>query len=394
MIYHLLTIYFECHILLFMDKKAPLYRTIYNDLLRKIETEEYQKGDKIPTELEWAKLYKVSRITSKKALDLAAENHIIVKYPGKGSFISSESKKMIGRKASENKKIVGIIQHDLSDSFGLEIFKTLQTLTQDAGMLALTGISNDDTATEKELISSFLDFGVDGLIIKPVHNETFNNEILKLIIDNFPVVLIDRYLKDVSCPNVVSNNFKGAMDGMKYLYSLGHKKVGIFSRPIGSTTTLMEREKGIMQAIMESGYPFRPEWRCTDLEGLDRKDKTCSEEVKKRVRSFLQKNRDITAIFGLKYSVIPVVEEVAFELGIRIPEDLSLICFDVPDNLVSHIKPLTHLRQNEAEMARRAFDSVLLRMDKQPPVYRQEVEVDLVIGSTTAQVRTEAPARP
>jgi len=43
-------------------------------------------------------------------------------------------------------------------------------------------------------------------------------------------------------------------------------------------------------------------------------------------------------------------------------------------------------------MARRAFDSVLLRMEKQPPVYRQEVEVDLVVGSTTAQVRTEHPA--
>lgn len=370
-----------------MAGKTPLYRVIYEEILHKIETGEFKPGQKLPTEVELAEQYRVSRITSKKALDMAAEHHIITRRAGLGSFVTDNSKKMIGRKLHTTKRVFGIIQHDIADSFGLQLFQRLEQLAQEKNILTLTGFSNNDIDTEKKLIQDFFRYGVDGFIISPVHNETFNNDILKLILDGFPVVLIDRYLKDISCPNVISKNFEAACEGMNYLYSLGHRNIGILSRPLDSATTLLEREKGIMRAVIESGHTLRHEWWLTSLEQIDTKNEESFDNAKEQIRRFLSANRDLTAIFGLKYSVIPVVEVVAHELGLSIPEDLSLICFDSPGYLVNHIQPVTHLKQNESKMAERAFCLIEKMLSGEKVDYRQEIDVDLVVGETTCRNR-------
>ena len=105
-----------------MEKKEPLYKAIYKEIISKVESGEYKAGNRIPTEGEWAEKYKVSRITSKKALDLAAENGIIYKQPGKGSFITDKAAKICRKKNKVRKKVLAVIQPDLSDFFGLDFF--------------------------------------------------------------------------------------------------------------------------------------------------------------------------------------------------------------------------------------------------------------------------------
>ncbi len=367
-----------------MNKPTPLYKTIYDKIVAKIESGEYKVGSQIPTEAEWATTYKVSRITSKKALDLAAESGIITKQPGRGSFVTEEALQICRKKHRGKEKILAVVQHDLSDFFGLDFFLHLEKAAEQAGFLLVTGISNKSREKEKRLITKFRDYGVDGFIIFPVHNERFNNEILKLILDKFPVILIDRYLRDVACPNVVSQNLEAAYHGMNYLYSLGHRNIGIISRPIEDTSTLQEREKGVRNAIMEQGFQSKPEWWLTSLEGLDNKEEQSFQKHKELVKKFLQQNSDITAIFTLEYSPIPIIEVAAKELGINIPKDLSIMSFDSPGHLVNHKQPLTHMRQQEQEIAERAISLMKgMLQGKQPETYRHEVAVELVEGETT-----------
>lgn len=67
----------------------PLYRRIYNDLRGKIEAEEYKAGDRLPSELEISRSYKVSRITSRQALDLLCSEGLLIRRQGMGSFVSA-----------------------------------------------------------------------------------------------------------------------------------------------------------------------------------------------------------------------------------------------------------------------------------------------------------------
>ena len=66
----------------------PLYEQIYREILKQIEDGTYRIGDRLPSEKELSDHYHVSRITSKKAVELLADAGLVVRMPGKGTFVS------------------------------------------------------------------------------------------------------------------------------------------------------------------------------------------------------------------------------------------------------------------------------------------------------------------
>ena len=264
---------------------------------------------------------------------------------------------------------------------------TIEKLAHEADVITVFGISDDDIEVEKGLIKQFAEFGVDGLVILLAHDEKFNYAILQLILDGFPVVLIDRFLKEISCPNVISKNFEAANRGMEYLYSLGHRKIGIASRPIGLTSTLQERVNGIMNAATASGYKINREWWLTNMANLDKKkDFNLLQDLKELVKEYLLQNKELTAIFCLEYFVLQIVEAAAYDLGIRIPEDLSLLCFDSPERIINTSRSVTHMRQNEKAIANTSFSLIMKMIQGEPIEYRHEIDIDLVVGNTTMAI--------
>lgn len=67
----------------------PLYRRIGDELRSRIEAGELQPGDRLPSELELARTYNVSRITSRQALDLLCSQGLVVRKQGMGSFVAA-----------------------------------------------------------------------------------------------------------------------------------------------------------------------------------------------------------------------------------------------------------------------------------------------------------------
>ncbi len=72
------------------DNALPLYVQLTNQLRKEIENGTYRKNEKIPTELELCKKYKVSRITVRNALELLAKEHLLVRKQGLGTFVAGE----------------------------------------------------------------------------------------------------------------------------------------------------------------------------------------------------------------------------------------------------------------------------------------------------------------
>lgn len=68
---------------------VPLYRRISDELRARIEAGEYQSGDRLPSELELARAHRVSRITSRQALDLLETEGLLVRRQGMGSFVAA-----------------------------------------------------------------------------------------------------------------------------------------------------------------------------------------------------------------------------------------------------------------------------------------------------------------
>ena len=72
------------------DNSIPLYAQVANQLRFDIENGRYKKGEKIPTEKELCKIYEVSRITVRNALDELAKEHLLTRKRGIGTFIARE----------------------------------------------------------------------------------------------------------------------------------------------------------------------------------------------------------------------------------------------------------------------------------------------------------------
>ena len=67
--------------------KYPLYVSVYDSLMKEIETKKYKPGDQLPNENELAKYFGVSRNTLRQALLLLIEDGILTNHQGKGTFV-------------------------------------------------------------------------------------------------------------------------------------------------------------------------------------------------------------------------------------------------------------------------------------------------------------------
>lgn len=68
--------------------RTPLNLIVYNDIFNKIQSNYYSLGDSLPAEQEMEKLYGISRAPIRQALGKLESEGLIVRKPGKGTFVS------------------------------------------------------------------------------------------------------------------------------------------------------------------------------------------------------------------------------------------------------------------------------------------------------------------
>ncbi|WP_338130420.1 substrate-binding domain-containing protein [Cohnella ginsengisoli] len=101
-----------------------------------------------------------------------------------------------------------------------------------------------------------------------------------------------------------------------------------------------------------------------------------------KIKRHLLDHPEISAFFAMEYNIALLVREAARQLGLDVPQDLSIICFDCPDNGSGF--SFTHLRQNQEEMGRAAFENVLQLRDGKTVPPKITLEAELIVGKSTA----------
>ena len=78
----------------------PMYEQIFESLRERIQQHQYKIGDRVPSEKELCDEFGVSRITTKKALEMLVNEQLIVRQPGRGSFVADTALEESGRGAT------------------------------------------------------------------------------------------------------------------------------------------------------------------------------------------------------------------------------------------------------------------------------------------------------
>lgn len=373
----------------------PMYEKIFESVKNQILSKAYGIGERIPSEKELAETYKVSRITSKKALELLTNERLIVRKPGRGSFVAdpetdfepaaAPSQAAAASAFPTEMTTIGLVITDFGNSYGTGLIYGMEEASREHDCFLVLRRSFGIPANEELAIQKFLHLGVDGLIVFPAQGEYFNEEILKLVIGRFPLILIDRHLKGVSAASISTDNAAAASKATKYLFELGHRHISFLSPPPMDTTAVEDRVEGFIQAHAEHGIAVDRELWVSDLTSTLPNsfcDKNIEQDITK-LMDHLKRHPAITAFFAIEYNIALLAKSAVERLGLRIPQDISIICFDSPPTGLGGGYAFTHIRQNEEEMGRLAVGNVLRILQGQSVPNKILLEADLIVGDST-----------
>lgn len=367
-----------------MVKKEPLYISITNELRTAIESGNYSNGEQLPTELELMKKYDVSRVTARKSLDSLVMEGLIERFPGKGTFVSGKVN------IATQKRTFGVILPAISPCFGTQLLYKISARLQKENINLLYMGTEDDQYTEAKVITDITKTQIDGLIIWPASGEFIGKELLRLILEEFPIVLIDRYIQDAKVSFVSTDNYKTIEKALKYLIELGHKKIAIASKLSDHNSSIRDRLLAAQLYLSENKDGVNYFGGVLEIPKFDREDpKDIAEkkaELLATLKKFLVNNKEITSFMVTEYYPATLLYECLTELGYSVPDDYSIICFDSPDFSLEHAIRFTHLRQREDILAEKSVDLLLSVIENPHQIQNDLIDADLIIGETTKKI--------
>ncbi|MFO7539103.1 MAG: LacI family DNA-binding transcriptional regulator [Chloroflexota bacterium] len=176
---------------------------------------------------------------------------------------------------------------------------------------------------------------IDGMII--ISLMPTNEEADRLKQTGVPIVLVDTHHPQFSY--VMIDDVDGGYKATKYLIELGHRKIahiGDFIDNPFNFQQISDRYQGYRQALQEANIPFRADYH--------QEGKHSRLEARRLARRLLALADPPTAVFTFSDTQAIGILEAAQELGLRVPEELSVIGYD--DIEIAEYLHLTTIRQS------------------------------------------------
>jgi LacI family transcriptional regulator len=259
----------------------------------------------------------------------------------------------LGRNLRLNRTdLIGLVIPDITNPFFAELAKHVEMLASAEGYSVLLANTHDDPAAERQQVDTLLGRLPEGLILVPVSGSQ-----IRAVRHAARTVAVDRPVSGY--PLVAVDNRRGGHLAADHLLALGHRRIGYISGP-KSADVANQRMEGFLGRVDDFRRQYGgEEVACTVVEGNF--DYRSGEEIGK---SLLQVPLDLrpTAVATASDQQAIGLMRAAADMGIDVPNDLSIVGFDdIP--LASLVLPrLTTVRQPIADIARMALDAVLRRM--------------------------------
>lgn len=189
-----------------------------------------------------------------------------------------------------------------------------------------------------------------------------------------PVVAIDPHYGPNYVPTIDADSYGGAVSATELLLSLGHRRIAF----MGGRTELdssREREKGFRDAMKAAGVGVDPSLVCESRYDPD--------IATRKAYELLSRHDRPTAIFCANDVTAMRTTAVAREMGLRIPEDVSVVGFDDIPEASLNDPPLTTVRQPLGEMGREAMAMLLDLLAGREREQHLRMRTELVVRGTT-----------
>lgn len=322
-------------------KSLPLYKQIQEDIRYLIRSGQLRPGDRVPSEAELAEQYHVSRITTKNAINGLAAEGTLIRYRGKGTFVNQIQDEL--RSASRHKGLIGLILPCMKTKVDQRIMNAVERYVRENGYYLLVKITQESPLEESRAIEDFIQLRVKGVIIFPIEQEMYNNDILRLSLNRFPLVLIDRYMKEIETYSASADNADGSYQAVKHLLSKGHDRIAFVTVKVTNSATA-DRAAGFEKAFLERNEPINKNLWC--VLGFDDIASGRSVSI---IQEFLKDHPEITSVFACNAELARYTHQAVQLLREQETDGrcLELMSFDQPEMV-----DVSYVKQNVEEMCK------------------------------------------
>ena len=253
-----------------------------------------------------------------------------------------------------NSRIIGLVVGHLENQLYPTVLELLSRELKRNGYHILVFLASNEDAETEEIVADLLDYQVDGLIAASVAMTVPLADRCRA--EGIPVILFNRHQGRGGPTSVASDNLSSARQIARFLFEGGHRRIAHISGWQGSSTG-REREQGFRAGLSECGAELVA---CAD-------GRYCRETAADACRAmFAGGGAAPDAIFvGSDHMAFSVIDTLKGELGIRIPEDVSVVGFDDVPMAAWPSYGLTTMRQPVARMVNATVAKILEEIDVQ-----------------------------
>lgn len=355
----------------------PAYAFIKREIKNQVENGELGEGDRLPSELELARMYGVSRNPTRQALrDLELEGYL-VRTPGRGSFVApvQQRQKLL---SITGWRTLAVACPELECQYTRSVIRGFIQRAAEDNYHTMAYFLRFSNEAEFEFLADIRNSGIDGVAFWLQHPSERTVDLLQRFHRaRFPYVLLDRYVRGLNADFVVSDNIDIGDRLTRALLSRGHRKIGYVTAELDDTSS-QDRFTGYKQALESSGAPFQDE-----LVGVFNGDMEATRAVVNRIMA--NRLRPTAFVCGNDGAATKLLDELN-QLGYSVPDEVDLALVD--DNALSEVAEIPMVTASQAgfEMGRKSAELLMAR------VTDPGLPVQQVFLKARVQVHTREPS--
>lgn len=267
---------------------------------------------------------------------------------------------------------IGLIVADISNPFFGQLARVVEDEAAKLGYTVIFGSSDEDCYKTETLIGTLLNRQVDGIILTPA--EGCKEQIKELIEMGLPLVLIDRYIPEVSTNYVILDNYMATYNAVKCFISKGYVKIKMiaYDSPL---IHMKERIRGYIEAMHDNNLEKQILIKKVRFNHM----KNDMEEIMKELLNNKETNAILFATNTLSINGLYSIRKQ----NIKVPEELAIIGFDGHEVFDFFQSPLTYIQQPLEDMGKESVKVLIDQIKGSKKTVHVELKHQLITRSSS-----------
>lgn len=261
------------------------------------------------------------------------------------------------------RKVMGLVMPEIGNQYFGAIADAIIEAAEQQSYSVVIGSTLNHSRKQNKYVELLANLNVDGLLY--IGNYSSNDALSAIIGSGLPVVVVDEKQEHLPpVDTVLADDYSGAYQAVSYLTSLGHRRIALATGP-ADLHSVRERRRGYRDVLERAGIDVSEQ---LDVVG------TFSDEFgAAMLTQILAADERPTAVFAASDIIAIGLMVAARKLGVRIPEDLSVVGFDDIQTAEYMTPRLTTVRTPLDETARAAVSLLSEKLEAPQRAAQQEV---------------------